>query len=115
MGDLSANFSRSEFKCKCGCGADQIDPMLINALEAVRKAIGNNPISVLSGVRCESHNKYVGGAKNSQHLKGTAADIKCAIPAKILADIINVNLNVGGLGVYPGFVHIDVRSIKARW
>ncbi len=115
MGDISANFNRSEFACKCGCGSNQINPALIETLESIRRLIGNNPITITSGVRCEKHNKYCGGAKNSQHLLGTAADIKCDIKPKILADIINVNLNVGGLGVYPGFVHIDVRSIKARW
>ena len=28
MGDLTKNFSRSEFACKCGCGFDDIDLVL---------------------------------------------------------------------------------------
>ena len=28
MGDLSEHFDRREFTCRCGCGADQVDPQL---------------------------------------------------------------------------------------
>lgn len=43
-------------------------------LEPARKFIGL-PIKVNSGYRSEAVNKAVGGAKNSQHLVGEAADI----------------------------------------
>ena len=36
------------------------------------------PIVVTSGYRSEAVNKAVGGAKNSAHLRGGAADIRCA-------------------------------------
>lgn len=45
-----------------------------NVLDPVRAAFGK-PIKVNGGYRCEKHNKEVGGAKNSQHLLGQAADI----------------------------------------
>ena len=45
-----------------------------NILQPLREAWGQ-PIVVSSGYRCEKLNKAVGGAKNSQHLFGEAADI----------------------------------------
>jgi len=43
-------------------------------LEPLRKMMGCG-IIVTSGYRCPELNKIVGGAKESQHLKGEAADI----------------------------------------
>lgn len=43
-------------------------------LDPLRKAYGK-PIYVNCGYRCPELNKAVGGAKNSQHLTGLAADI----------------------------------------
>jgi hypothetical protein len=43
-------------------------------LEPLRKAMGY-PIKIGSGFRCKALNKEVGGASNSQHLTGQAADL----------------------------------------
>ena len=43
-------------------------------LEPLRVAMGR-PIRISSGYRCERLNTAVGGVRNSQHLKGQAADI----------------------------------------
>ena len=48
---------------------------LMYKLEAVRAKLGNKPIIVNSGFRSISHNAAVGGASNSQHLYGIAADL----------------------------------------
>ena len=45
-----------------------------NVLEPLRVAM-NEPIKIGSGFRCQKLNKAVGGAYNSQHLKGQAADL----------------------------------------
>lgn len=45
-------------------------------LEPLREAIGE-PIVINSGYRSKEVNAAVGGAKNSYHLLGCAADIKC--------------------------------------
>ena len=74
MGDLSAHFSRSEFKCR-HCGhLHGPSPALVVVLERIR-AYRGTPIRVVSGYRCPTHNANVGGAKNSRHLYGDAADI----------------------------------------
>jgi zinc D-Ala-D-Ala carboxypeptidase len=44
-------------------------------LEALRKKLGNTPITVNSGFRSIKHNGEIGGASDSMHLYGTAADL----------------------------------------
>ena len=44
-------------------------------LEALRKKLGNTPITVNSGFRSIAHNAEIGGASDSMHLYGTAADL----------------------------------------
>lgn len=50
---------------------------LADYLDKIREKLGK-PILVNSGFRCPMLNKAVGGAANSQHLKGLAADIVCS-------------------------------------
>lgn len=112
--NVSKNFKRSEFACKCKCGTDTIDAELIAMIQVVRDKFG--PIKINSGVRCDAHNKKEGGAKHSQHLKGRAADI---VPLEAtIADVwnfINSEYPDCGLGLYKSFIHIDSRGSKARW
>lgn len=118
MGDLSKNFSRSEFACRC-CGKVKTNRKLIEGLQELRDLSGK-PIIVNCGYRCPEHNKAVGGVKRSQHLFGNAADIviKGLDPIQMyhLANRINFFCN-GGIGIYPesGFIHVDVRNGRARW
>ena len=49
--------------------------LIEQVLDPLREAWGA-PIIVTSGYRCERLNKAVGGATNSQHRKGEAADIR---------------------------------------
>jgi peptidoglycan hydrolase-like protein with peptidoglycan-binding domain len=48
---------------------------LMYKLEALRKKLGDKPITVNSGFRSIQHNKDIGGASDSMHLYGTAADL----------------------------------------
>lgn len=48
--------------------------LIEEVLDPIREKFGK-PINVSSGFRCEKLNKLVGGAKNSFHLKGCAADL----------------------------------------
>ncbi|HKR04422.1 MAG TPA: D-Ala-D-Ala carboxypeptidase family metallohydrolase [Bacteroidia bacterium] len=49
--------------------------LCLNLLDPLRDQI-KQPIYVSSGFRCVKVNAAIGGAKNSQHTKGLAADIK---------------------------------------
>lgn len=118
MGKLSEHFSEDEFRCRC-CGKlpeRGMNPELIERLELLRALVGR-PLVPNSGYRCSRHNAEVGGAANSQHMKGTAADILAAgIGVEELARAAE-KVGFRGIGRYKrkGFVHVDVRSRKARW
>ena len=51
-----------------------LNDLVTNVLDKLRDGWGR-PIIVTSGYRCKELNAAVGGAHNSQHLKGQAADI----------------------------------------
>lgn len=111
MSDLTANFSRREFACRCGCGSDHIRIQLVDVLQQIRDTV-NRPVVVTSGVRCERHNRRVGGAARSQHLLGTAADIRVAgyTPVQIGRIADRILGRRGGVKAYATFTHVDVRS-----
>lgn len=48
---------------------------LCKALDKIKDLLGK-PINITSGYRCPELNKAIGGAKNSQHIEGKAADIQ---------------------------------------
>lgn len=114
--NISQHFKRSEFACKCGCGQDTVDYGLVLALETLRNVFGS-PVIIGSGNRCHSYNKKIGGAKNSQHLRGKAADFVVigVSPAEIYHYLCCVFPHSYGIGKYRGFTHFDVRDNKSRW
>ena len=124
MAKITKNFSLEEFKCKDG--SDIPNTALLNIvelarnLEILRTAI-NKPIIINSGYRSPKYNAKIGGVKDSQHLRGTAADIKVAgMTPKEVALVIeglieSGKMKEGGIGVYPTFTHYDIRNRKARW
>ena len=48
--------------------------LLAALLEDIRTLLGNHPVVVSSGYRCPALNQEVGGALNSYHMDGLAAD-----------------------------------------
>ena len=106
------HFKFEEFRCKC-CGGfpplarANIEALVDNVLDPARQAFGG-PVYVNSGYRCEKHNKGVGGVVNSQHMKGEAADIRCA-DNKLLAEIIEQKGNFDQLIIYPTFLHVSYK------
>ncbi|WP_158892004.1 D-Ala-D-Ala carboxypeptidase family metallohydrolase [Amycolatopsis anabasis] len=80
----TAHFEFAEFHSKDGSGfsggkvgaatVKENVRRLMYKLEAVRVKIGNKPMNINSGFRSIAHNSSVGGAPNSQHLYGIAAD-----------------------------------------
>ena len=114
---LSPHFTRAEFACRCGCGFATVDQELIAGLELLRAAVGR-PVHILSGCRCPAHNKAVGGAKNSRHVQGKAADVRVdGLTARQLYEVARGIVQFRGFGVDDerGFVHLDVRAVGTRW
>lgn len=58
---------------------DNLERLVKNVLDPLRELYGF-PIKVNSGYRSPAVNKAVGGAANSQHIKGEAADITAGNP-----------------------------------
>ena len=117
---MTKNFHTSEFRCKCGCNIPELDVLdnleeLMNQLQCIRDYFGV-PITINSGYRCVNHNKAIGGVKRSQHVLGKAADIVVAgmTPDEVADEIEYMirfcGLDIGGLGRYNTFTHIDIRN-----
>lgn len=90
---------------------------LAKELDKVRRAWGK-PIEVTSWYRPPAVNKAVGGVSNSQHINGSAADIR-PIGGDINAFQKWLDKFWGdkalGYGAKKGFVHVDLRLGKIRW
>ena len=114
---LSENFGRHEFACKCGCGFDTVDAALVAVLENLRGKLMGKPVLINSGCRCPAHNARVKGSPKSMHLRGKAADIRVVgMDAETVADCLeDLYPEDLGIGRAKGFVHVDVRGVKARF
>jgi len=111
MGDITANFNRSEFACKCGCGKDDIKDELAIKVQKVRDLI-DRPISINSGIRCVAHNAANNSKTTSSHIDGWAADLGYTGSKErhsLLAAIMQVFDRVG---IAKTFIHVDVDANK---
>lgn len=115
---ISAHFKIREFASKDGADEVFIDDKLVRLLEFIRGYFGQ-PVTITSAYRTTAHNKKVGGSPNSQHVKGTAADIIVkGVDSLRVAEAAEYFLgNSGGIGYYPisKFTHVDVRAKASRW
>ncbi len=130
MGDLSKNFDRASFGCKCDypeCEDIAVDSELLGVLQEARDYF-NSPLTINCSYRCRAHNTDVlieeagktreeAEKSKSQHLLGKAADIKVrGVHAhKVYAYFDEKYQGKYGVGKYNSFCHIDVRSWCARW
>ena len=118
MGDLTYNFSRSEFACNCECGFDDIAMDTVRICQNLRDHFGK-PVTITSGNRCPEYNAAVNGAENSTHIAGMAADVVVrdvhAHDVYEYLDNYSLQLGVWGLGKYETFTHLDTRGKRARW
>ena len=125
-GTASAHFSFSEFACKCG-GAytacrringeglpghgKYVLRTLIQGLERTRAAYYPSGMSIVSGYRCDGHNKAVGGAISSQHRFGAAADISRVVDKDTLR-AKHWFAGIGFQGSSDKVQHVDRRDIS---
>lgn len=113
---LSNNFRVREFACADGSDPIFIADELVIVLQNIRTHFGK-AVTITSAYRTPSRNSAVGGTAYSQHLYGTAADIKVngISPKNVAAYAEKLMPNRGGIGIYNTFTHIDVRKTKSRW
>jgi len=103
-----------------------------NKLWGGAKKAARVTITQSGGYRTEEHNERKGGADKSRHLTGEAGDLRIRIvhpgagatsydvhPTKVrwlvLYLIESGEIDEGGVGLYPTFVHYDTRGKAARW
>jgi uncharacterized protein YcbK (DUF882 family) len=131
---LSEHFSLEEFTKSQSASRLRIDNtapedviknltnLCIHVLEKIRLNYGK-PVIINSGYRSPALNKVIGGAKNSQHMSGQAADIEIpGIDNRFLFNWIKDNLQFDQLilefhrdGVPDsGWVHISWNSNRNR-
>ncbi|SCG39295.1 D-Ala-D-Ala carboxypeptidase family metallohydrolase [Micromonospora inositola] len=119
------HFSYSELDNGCGKGGWSGGPLSPSAtretavrtmwkLEALRRSLGDKPLYVNSGFRSIACNNQVGGASDSQHLYGNAADLTSR--SSSLCQLARTARSRGFSGIYgPGYpghgnhVHVDSR------
>ena len=107
MRKMGPYFFEGEFACKCHCGKNNIDMDLVKNLNKIRKRLGK-PIVITSGVRCEQHNRDVGGVEGSLHLYGRAVDIK--IPnSRYLFELLTCIFSFEYFSVGIGSRHVHVQ------
>jgi len=111
---LSKNFRLSEFVCKEGKNEVYVDMKLINKLQELRDYI-NKSIEVVSGYRSPAYNQAIGGAEDSRHMYGDAADIKVKDMKPLEVGRMAEQIGFDGIGIYDTWTHVDTRGYRARW
>lgn len=99
---------------------EELQSLVLQILQPLRDLVGR-PINVSSGYRCEALNQAINGAKNSQHMKGQAADIECfGLSNMALAKVIIDNFQYDQLilefydparGPNSGWVHVSHKRV----
>lgn len=113
---VAENFKVREFACKDGTRVVLVATKLADYLQMARKHF-KKPLNVNSGYRTVAYNKKIGGASNSQHIYGTAADvyIKGVSSLELYNYFCEICPDSCGIGIYDNFVHFDVSPVKRRW
>ena len=85
MGDLTKNFSKSEFDCKDG--SEMPSNVLDNVYEQAEnlqiiRDFFDSAVTINSAYRSPSHNASVGGAKNSQQTPTNTHNVYETVPIR---------------------------------
>jgi len=119
MKQRSKNFHDREFVCRDGSYIPMKEKA-IEMIQAVRDEL-DKPIIINSAYRSPAYNKKIGGAPASKHMLAEAIDF--SVPGMRPVDVYAVVLyvvqtkfkNLGGIGLYDTFVHVDCRNSATRW
>ena len=113
---LSTNFKSTEFDCHGSgcCSSTKVDEKLVEYLQKIRDHFGKS-VNINSGYRCKTHNASVGGASQSNHMDGEAADIRISGVTPLEVAQYAEHIGILGIGVYSWGVHVDTRTSKYFW
>jgi hypothetical protein len=106
---VAGYFRAAEFKSK-GNGWIRGSRELLWALDRYRERFG--PTTIVSGYRDPAHNRRVGGATASRHMKGDASDLE---PKATVAQVRSLGLfrGIGYQGATGRVRHLDMRPGSA--
>jgi len=111
------NFSPEELACK-GTGKVMFNFRALDLLQKLRVKLGR-PILLNSAFRSPEHNRAVGGATNSFHMKAMAFDCRMTNHNPEEFERAAVEVGFRGVGHYPSsnFMHVDARQTSSvvRW
>lgn len=104
--------------CPC-CALSCLDIRLHAALALLDELLPSQ-FGITSLTRCRAQNAAVGGANESLHLLGRAADLAprhIDLYRLLAAALATPAFENGGIGLYPerGIIHVDIRPRPARW
>ncbi|MBQ6707592.1 MAG: DUF882 domain-containing protein, partial [Clostridia bacterium] len=111
---LSENFTVREFRCNDGSDTILIDTALVTLLQKIRGHFKKDVI-INSAYRTPTYNAKIGGATDSYHKKGMAADIKVEDTAPEAVAEYCESIGVKGIGCGANYVHVDTRKSKYLW
>ena len=119
---VTKNFNMSEMEFYDRVPANLLEKAkeVLTNIQVLREALGA-PISIMSGYRSPERNLQVGGSPKSQHMEGNATDLQCKTktPLEMYTMVEKLikegKMKQGGLGIYDGWIHYDVRGSRARW
>lgn len=104
-GACSQHFRFAEFKSH-GNGWIKLNRQLVNGLEAYRQLVRHG-ITIVSGYRDPAYNASIGGATQSQHMSGNAADIAPEVSTARVRALRKFN-GIGFQGTSGLVRHVDV-------
>ena len=88
-----------------------------NVLDPARDEL-KAPIKITSGFRTKEINEIIGGAKNSQHVNGQAADLVCYDNKKLFLILQDMEFDQliyeFGNDNQPGWVHVSFSNVLNR-
>jgi len=107
-------FRREEFACRCGRYCDgypaPVQERLVRLADSVRAHFGC-AVTVSSGLRCETHNRAVGGVADSRHRLGKAMDFRVAghTADQVLAYVRTLPAVRYAYAIDGNYIHMDVQ------
>lgn len=128
---ITPHFKFSDIVCPC-CERVKILPGTFRhmaILEDMRNELGF-PLIINSGYRCPDHNRRIGGAARSWHMifatdvrpawrteadDGTVDDVEFLKRIDRFRKLAETIPEIGGIGRYNTFTHIDTRLGRMTW
>ena len=114
MGKITKNISPSELQCSC-CGMNNAQLELVDMVQEFAGR-ADSKLRINSACRCKANNDSVGSNDDSMHRMGIAADVValgCSHEeACYIAKKLHYEGKIGGLILYPTFIHLDCRRYR---